>query len=62
MSDPQGDGAQGLDLARLGSCVAQRTDKVWRQFCVAQARVVVARRREATTQRIFLIGGEAEQR
>ena len=55
-----GDEVVGPDLQRLGSVVQQRTDKVWRHFLVAQARVqAVARRREATTQKIFLVGETA---
>ena len=56
MAESDGDGTPSLE--RLGSVVKRRTDAtVWRAFLVAQVAVShVNRRREMTTQRIFLLG------
>ena len=61
MSDRCGDGGEApvpTQLERLGAIVERRSnDAVWRKFLVAQASVRdVSRRREMTTQRIFLTG------
>jgi hypothetical protein len=62
MSDRrEGEDALPTQLERLGAIVEQRSnDEIWRKFLVAQATVVqsVVRRREMTTQRIFLIGSQ----
>jgi hypothetical protein len=52
------DGEPTPTLERLGSVVKKRTDtSVWRAFLVAQTQVrVTQRRREMTTQKIFLLG------
>jgi hypothetical protein len=65
MSDRCGDGGEDpvpTQLERLGAIVEQRRgDAVWRKFLVAQAAVRdVSRRREMTTQRIFLMGQAAQ--
>ena len=62
MSDTRDGAGEGEDegcptLVRLGLAVEQRNSQVWRQFVVAQAQVQASRRREMTTQRIFLTGG-----
>jgi hypothetical protein len=55
--DRDDDGAKAC-LERLGAVVRQRSDTaVWRAFLVAQATVWQGlRRRERTTQRMFLTG------
>lgn len=54
-----GDGEQPT-LERLATLVEQRSNAtVWRKFCVAQATLrntAIERKREQTTQRIFLTG------
>ena len=66
MADSRGDGKGEseaiLTLQRLGSVVNQRTDRsVWRAFLVAQISVrETNRRREMTTQRIFLLGQQQQ--
>ena len=66
MSDRRdGEGEQvPSQLERLGSIVEQRSnDAVWRKFLVAQATCAqtVVRRRQMTTQRIFLQGNGTER-
>lgn len=56
--DGEGEELECPTLVRLGLAVEQRGNRVWRQFVVAQAQVVASRRRNMTTQRIFLIGGD----
>jgi hypothetical protein len=54
-----GDGGEGIEaLQRLQTVVTQRhNNEVWRSFLVAQATSANGtRRREMTTQRIFLLG------
>jgi hypothetical protein len=57
MSNSRGDGEPSA-LDRLGVVVKQRasSESVWRAFLIAQTQVVTMRRREMTTQRMFLLG------
>jgi hypothetical protein len=54
----EGEGELPPTLERLGSLVVKKSSEtVWRSFCVAQATSRhTERRREMTTQRIFLTG------
>ena len=58
------DGEPTPTLERLGTVVKQRTDTaVWRAFLVAQTQVrETQRRREMTTQKIFLMGQQQPDR
>ena len=58
MSDPRGEGEGMPGLERLRTIVTSRTNSsVWRAFLVAQVTIrETNRRREMTTQRIFLTG------
>jgi hypothetical protein len=58
MTDSRGEGEGFPGLERLRTIVTQRTNsKVWRAFLVAQVSIrETNRRREMTTQRIFLTG------
>jgi len=58
MNDSRRDGDVTPGLERLSSVVNRRADRaIWRAFLVAQIAVRdTNRRREMTTQRIFLLG------
>jgi hypothetical protein len=58
------DGEPTPTLERLSTVVKQRTDAaVWRAFLVAQTQVrEIQRRREMTTQKIFLMGQRPNER
>jgi hypothetical protein len=66
MTDERRDGEGEIhapSLERLESVVNKRDKAVWRAFVVAQASSRIAsRRREMTTQRLFLIGGPEAER
>jgi hypothetical protein len=58
------DGEPTPTLERLSTVVKQRTDvSIWRAFLVAQTQVREhQRRREMTTQKIFLLGQAQNER